>query len=191
MTNLPTNPLASLIKRAATSLPAQTGATAEVSRRLSGNSGDVLVLADVSGSMQESAGSRRKIEILRDALADIPKSAKLIAFSSTAKEVEVLPDPAGGTALHLALQFAARYNPAVTLVISDGQPDDKAASLAAARSMTGIINVLYCGPDNDIEAIMFMRDLARQGLGTVTVKPFSIGAPAIASAVKRLALPAK
>jgi hypothetical protein len=156
---------------------------------MTGSSGAILIVADVSGSMSESTGTRRKIDILREAVSQKPENARLIAFSAMAHEVSELPDPNGGTALHLALELAARYKPATTLVISDGQPDDKAMALAAARALTGIINVLYCGPDGDQEAILFMQALARAGLGSVVVRPFSIGATALAGDIKRLALP--
>ncbi|KAI93540.1 hypothetical protein T281_16040 [Rhodomicrobium udaipurense JA643] len=189
--NLPTTPLGRILAGAKKSLPAETGATARIDARFAGASGAVVILADVSGSMAESAGVRRRIEVLREALTPLPAGARLVAFSATAREVSEVPEPEGGTALHAALEYAARYSPSKTIVVSDGQPDDKTAALEAARRLTGIVDVIYCGPDSDREAIEFMRSLAKIGLGNVVVRPLTGGAPALASTVRQLALPPK
>ena len=190
------NPLAGLIKSAAKSLPATTGETAKFEARLNDNSGAVVILADVSGSMSEFAGASRKIQILQDALAvtmPMLPGARLWAFSAVAREVtpETLPNPSGGTALDRAFDAVSALRPAKTVVISDGQPNDAAAALVAAKGVTGVIDVIYCGPDGDMEAIAFMRALAKQGLGTVVVRPLNVGATAISQEIQRLALPAR
>jgi Mg-chelatase subunit ChlD len=121
--------------------------------------------------MDESAGSRKKITVLQEALDQIrPQfpAARIIAFNSTAQEMfESLPEPDGSTALHYALEYGRQYRPRHTIVISDGQPDDEAAALEAAEKLTGIIDVVYCGPDSDKEAIAFMHRLARSAGGRV------------------------
>ena len=63
--------------------------------------------------------------------------------------------------------------------------------MLAAKSITGVIDVIYCGPDGDAQAIAFMRALAKQGLGEVVVRPLNAGPAAISSEIKRLALPAR
>ena len=77
MSNLPANPLQSLIGRAAQELPATTGAVEpyyERLRRIGGR--DTVVLADVSGSMAAPAwGGRTKHSVLRDALAATMRAA--------------------------------------------------------------------------------------------------------------------
>lgn len=187
------NPLATAIA-AARRLPAETGATAAYKRRLDGAGSAHVVLADVSGSMGDRAGSRRKIVVLQEALDQaMPAGARLIAFSTLPTEIPAgarLPSPEGGTALHLALAAAAAHRPRHTLVLSDGQPDDKAAALAAADRMTGVIDVIYCGPDNDPEAIAFMRELACRGGGRVVVRDLARAAPTALAQDIRLALPA-
>lgn len=94
--------------------------------------------------------------------------AMLIAFSSSPVEIASaaeLPEPSGGTALHLALDLAGTVRPLRTLVISDGQPDSEAAALTAAGAITGSIDVIYCGPDSDTAARAFLTRLARTGGG--------------------------
>lgn len=170
------NPLQSLIAGAAKSLPAATGDTARFRARVEGAGAGVVILADVSSSMDERAGRRRKCEILAEALDQLwPElaGARLIAFGATAAEVlspDDLPAPSGGTALHLALDAAARPAPAKTVVISDGRPDSEEAALAAAGRLPGLIDVIYCGPDSDAQAIAFMGRLARLGAGRVWVR---------------------
>lgn len=157
--------LAGIVTRAAATLPAETGAAARAAHRR--DRADVrCVVADVSTSMDEWAGQRRKIDILREALKNIPPAIRIIAFSSIAQDVtgHPLPPPSGSTALHLALDQAAALDPGHVLVISDGHPDDPAAALRAADQMPGVqIDVIYCGPDHDHRGMAFMRRLARGG----------------------------
>ena len=159
MTRDLSNPLQSLIAGAAKALPQATGQTERFKARMNGGGQGVVILADVSGSMSESAGSKRKIAVLQDALEslwpDLP-DARLIAFSSIAATLASpadLPTPNGGTALHLGLDAARAIQPAKTVVISDGRPDSEDAALASAECLGGVIDVIYCGPDSDHEAI--------------------------------------
>lgn len=170
---LPAHPLQSIIAKAAKSLPAETGATAQYKQRLDRAGDQVVILCDTSGSMEERAGVRRKIEHLRGAvagvIADLPDGV-LVAFDSSPRRVTLaadIPEPSGGTALHLALDEAAKLRPAKTIVISDGEPDSESAALAAAERLSGIIDVIYCGRDSDARALDFMRRLARAGGGQV------------------------
>jgi len=163
----PANPLQALIQQAA-SAPAETGNTARYRRRFASAGTGQVIVADVSGSMADLAwGGKRKIEVLREALAGAPP-ARLIAFSSSPSEIASsaeLPEPGGGTAMHRALDAASAIRPERTLVISDGQPDDEGLALASAERLSGAIDVLYIGPDGDYAAIAFMRALARAGAG--------------------------
>lgn len=163
------NPLQSLLQQAS-KLPS-TGEVAQFNRRFEGATKEVLLLCDVSGSMDEPAGSRKKIAVLQDTLDQIrPQfpAARIVAFNSTVQETfDSLPPPDGSTALHYALEYAQQYHPQHTIVISDGQPDDEAAALKATEKLTGIIDVVYCGPDSDKAAIAFMQRLARSAGGRV------------------------
>lgn len=191
--NLPANPIQGLIRRAAQTLPAATGEVARFSDRMRDAGIDHVILADVSSSMAESAGARTKFELLRAALAAAYRPGiRLVAFSSTPTPCDspaALPDPAGSTALHLALSAAATLRPRRTLVISDGQPDNRAAALEAARELPGLIDVLFVGPDSDKDAIAFMRQLASIGGGRVVVRDIKRTPDALPGVIRTL-LPA-
>lgn len=139
-------------------------------KRLAGASDAVVIVCDVSTSMDEHAGALRKIDILRDALKSVVlqyPGARILAFSSAPQWSSAnLPEPSGGTALHLALRLAATLRPAGTVVLSDGEPDNDDMALEAAEQMTGKIDVIYCGPDSNKKARNFMYRLARRGGGT-------------------------
>lgn len=175
------SPLAAILAEAA-KLPAKTGITAlkaqEIdarAKRLNSGGSNTVILADVSGSMSDRAGSRTKIELLREALATVgPQipNARLVAFHSMPAEcfAGTLPEPQGSTALDLAIDYAASLDSRTTLVISDGQPDSEADALKAAERLKGVIDVLYIGDDGNTKAIEFMRRLARIGAGRVIVR---------------------
>lgn len=126
-----------------------------------------VVIADVSSSMAERVGAYSKISLLRDALAG-QRFDRLVAFAVKPVEVasaDMLPLPCGSTALHLALDHAARWRPGRTLVISDGQPDSESMALESAAQLSGVIDVIYIGPESDAVAVAFMKRLARAGSG--------------------------
>lgn len=57
-----------------------------------------------------------------------------------------------------------RFYPLVrspTLIITDGEPDSEADALAAAAEITGRIDVIYCGREDNRRAIDFLSRLAR------------------------------
>lgn len=60
-----------------------------------------------------------------------------------------------------------------TLVISDGSPDNATTALGLAAQFRGVIDVLYIGPENDVEAIAFMRELAAAGGGRLRIEDLS------------------
>lgn len=161
--------------------PPKTGATAKaqtkvnnVTRRMAGASDQQIVLVDVSASMAETdIGGKTRFAYLQDALRfAMPPGAKLISFSTlphVLQSIADLPAPGGTTSMHLALEMVEMDKPQHTLVISDGQPNDKKAALVAAEALTGTIDVIFVGDDNDKEAIAFMNQLARVGAGRVVV----------------------
>lgn len=159
----------------AAELPRETGATARAGKRAAAAGTATVVLADVSGSMQELAGQRAKHQLLQEALDSVlPQvaGAHVVAFNAypvVLPPAAPLPYPAGGTALDLALDAARGLQPGRTIVISDGQPNDEHAALAAADRCPGRIDVIYVGPDCDEVAIAFMRRLARTGGGIMVV----------------------
>lgn len=172
MSNLPANPLQNILKQAAQTLPAITGKVAIQQERIDRRRGQVVVLADVSASMGgPAAGDKRKIDVLREAIASATQNtpARLFVFSATTREVQSVPEPENNTNLAQALREVQRLDPGVTLVISDGQPDNARAALDVASTFRGAIDVLYIGNDKDYAAISFMQQLAKVGGGDVRV----------------------
>lgn len=158
------HPLASIVAAARKRLPQDTGATVRAEQRRNRPRRHV-VLADVSSSMAEPAGRRRKIDILQDALAT-PAGSEIVAFGGGVTPLragQMLPEPSGSTPLHLALEHCAQICATDILVVSDGHPDDARAALAVADRLHARIDVIYCGPETDHAGIDFMRRLARGG----------------------------
>ncbi len=186
------NPLQSLIAQAGNQQPA--GEVARLRLRQRGATDTVAILTDVSTSMAEAAGATSKYEILKTALRNVWPSAlnaRLIAFDSLPEflaDPQSLPLPRGSTALHLAIEAAQSLHPGRTLVITDGRPDDKQAALDAADKLTGRIDVIYCGPDGDIDAISFLQRLARSTGGSCVVTPQNAGQLNLLKPVRRLLL---
>lgn len=173
MSNL-TDPLQSLIDQA-TELK-DSGTVKQFAKRLNPKKVGCqsLLLLDVSGSMHEFVGPGvRKIDLLRQALdRPLAPGEVAIAFQSVVlpiNSLQAIPEPMGGTALHLAIAEGANRKPAATLIVSDGKPDDAKQALRAAGKLSGVINTLYIGSDDDYEAIEFMRSLARLGCGKAQV----------------------
>jgi hypothetical protein len=174
---------------------------AESLRQIGGDHGGVTILADTSTSMDARVGARRAIDILRDvlvmAMQDAP-AARIIAFHSVPNELTglephlanlKLPEPCGSTALHLALNLAAKTNPDRVIVISDGMPDDRLAALRAARALPQPVTIdcLFVGSDDDRDALGFMQTLALCGVGKGTVGIRSLRKPeALASELRGL-----
>lgn len=195
MSSALTNPLQAILQQAS-ARPA-TSADLERARHRTDTAGagsEVVLLCDTSSSMAEAAGDRTKYDHLQeaaDSLRQALPSAVIIAFSTTAAPAPgALPRPSGSTALDLGLQEAARYRPARTIVISDGEPNSEDAALAAAAVLPGRIDVIYCGRDNNARALAFMRRLAAAGAGTVVVRDLvRLGTSSLPQDVRRLALP--
>lgn len=186
------NPLQAIIdaasKKAASS---QIKDTLNRHQQKGNSSNKRYVLADISGSMSESVGSATKYDLLKKALGDpiIDWTAQqLIAFNSFPEPATpaTLPQPSANTALHRAIEFIVPEKPAYTLVISDGQPDDEQAALNAADKLTGIIDVLFIGADNDYEAIAFLKKLAARNGGKMFIRDLQKTKSLPATALQRL-----
>jgi hypothetical protein len=178
------NPLAALIAQAARTLPAQTGAAAAAAERLCRST---VILADVSGSMDERADTGRRIDRLREALTEVwTEHCRLIAFSTLPRPLtgpEYLPEPEGATNMGLALDATHVHRPRAVVLISDGHPTDEAAAIAAARGLSCPIHTIYCGPEHDTGAIAFLRRLAAAAGGGAYVHRW--GGPTRLAAVLR------
>jgi len=156
--------------------------------------GQGLLICDVSGSMdmRDAPGGKRRIDALRDVVARLRQrfpALRVVAFSSQPMIASLaLPEPSGSTALHLALDFAApmaRGMKAVCL-ISDGEPDDPALAMAAARRFGRRIEVFYVGPEGGHGA-RFLASLAAATGGQY--QQATLGQDLLEKAEKVLALP--
>jgi hypothetical protein len=130
-----------------------------------------VILLDVSSSMDNPAGGRRRIdrlaEVLRQVLPHAP-NARLLAFSDRVEVIEDpehLPEPNGGTRLDAALMHAATLRPKRLVVISDGEPSDAPAALRAAHALTCTIDAFHVGDEDNRAAFAFMRALTKCGRG--------------------------
>lgn len=178
------SPLANIVKNAM-KLPSK-GALAQEGQRLAAEQKEraeklekrtkrasdiTVVLADCSGSMEESIGALNmtKYDHLVVALQDVLKyhpGIKVVAFNSSIQETHGanLPRPNGGTNLAGALKFAAKWQPKKTIIISDGVPDDGPGAMEEAERITGVVDTIYCGPDCH-PAIEFLRGLSKSAAG--------------------------
>jgi hypothetical protein len=162
------SPLASIVRKAMQSKAKGPVAEqrAKYEARMKNASDEILIVADLSGSMYESIGGLAvaKYEHLKIALADIRRSyskVRVIIFNSACEEWNRtdLPMPNGCTDLGGALKFASRFKPRKTIIISDGLPDNEQEAQDAADKITGEVDTIYCGPDGH-PAIQFLRSLA-------------------------------
>lgn len=132
---------------------------------------DVIILVDVSGSMayvdfnKTESRYERACAALANLQASRPGKIAVISFDSLPSFCPAgIPDiPGGSTDLARALSFAqaADVVPGMRfIVISDGEPDDKAEALNIARQYQNRIDVIFVGDEADRDAIQFMNQLA-------------------------------
>jgi hypothetical protein len=95
----------------------------------------------------------------------------------------------GSTNLALGLKDITKLNPSQTIVISDGEPNDETAAIAAATELTGTISTVFIGDDDDKTAIAFMKKLATLGCGRTYVQNLGHGHLELSATIARLALP--
>ena len=195
------NPLIDIVGRALKSKP--SGTAAKMQERFVNAGQDVIALCDVSGSMDDFVGSTRKskrdhlVAALKDVLQGFPKLV-IVAFSSRARQARIQEMEAdlagqpvfcmlgGGTDMGGAIEYVAQHwKPRKTLLITDGVADDEDYALAAVEMLTGAIDTIYCGPDND-PSVSFLRKLSRAGVGLHVTWD---GASELAPTLRRLALP--
>jgi predicted metal-dependent peptidase len=119
----------------------------------------IILLLDVSGSMSEHVGEKRKIDHLREAVQDYV-SLRKVSFSYGVTEGSI-PNPSGSTNLAGAFEYLLASRPKEIILISDGLPDSQESALAAAKSLACPVNVIYIGPGGD-EGEAFMKRLAAE-----------------------------
>ena len=123
----------------------------------------IILLLDVSGSMKEKVGERRKIDHLREAIVN-HASLRKVSFSRSV--VEGLPEHPefGGTHLAHAFDYLLSSRPKTVILISDGLPDSREDAFSAAEKLGCPINIVYIGPGED-EGEAFMKELAQRTRG--------------------------
>lgn len=162
------NPLADIIRRAAT-MPAD-GPASKLKLRMEEAGDDIFALVDVSGSMKDLIGSiglskyDQLVIALKDTLIGIPKM-RIVAFGSYVREVkkvsEMPPPCDGGTNLAEGLLWLKPHKPGRTIIITDGlATSGEGTSEAAAASITGMIQGIYCGHDGN-PAAAWLHGLCR------------------------------
>jgi len=189
-----TNPLQDIIAQAA-NLP-DSGTAKQYQRRVEPTfrnrvSDQQMLVLDISGSMAQRVGgsSDRKIDILERAVAQLPwQTYHILLFNSATQwwSGGGMPLPSGGTAMHIALAVVKDLRPRTTLVVSDGEPDDERQTLAAAKKLSGVINTLYIGSDDNQAAISFMRRLARLGCGHFHDQDLHLGDQPLLAQMQRM-----
>lgn len=142
---------------------------------------DLIVIVDTSGSMstEDSRGGKSRYEVACEELAYLqashPGKIAVLAFSD---EVQFCPSGVpiylgGGTDMAQALRFAkiADVPGMQFILISDGQPDDEAATLAIAKTYQNKISTIYVGPEEYPAGRDFLQRLAKATDGqTVTAE---------------------
>lgn len=112
---------------------------------------DLLLICDVSGSMNRTdcVYGRRRIDVLRDAIANLEAGSLIIvAFSDSAWVVNEIPEPGGSTNMAAGIAQAKIFCLGRRVILlSDGEPDNKDAALAEATSFGQPISTIYCGPE--------------------------------------------
>lgn len=126
-----------------------------------------IVLLDCSSSMDTfTDGGIRRIDALQTALKAITanRNVKFRLFEFNNKVFEARVDdcfiPSGGTRLAEALEVMADHKPSTLTIITDGEPDNPSAALAAAEQLNCTINTIFVGDPYNIEAIEFCKSLA-------------------------------
>ena len=117
-----------------------------------------VLLLDVSGSMRLGIGNRRKIDILRDAVAKVGIGMDIYCFSDGMTKTKYIPEPAGSTNLAGAFQGLPVGGMSL-LLISDGIADDPEDAIQVGIALKTPVNVLYIGESGD-RGEDFMRKLA-------------------------------
>jgi hypothetical protein len=186
--------LSSIIQQAA-SLP-DTGLAENFKQRIgSGNPEVSVLLLDTSGSMgYDCKGRQTRLDVLRQAVEALDwQSFQMFTFDNLPRRITTptaLSYCAGGsTNLAMGLKEIAKLNPSQTIVISDGEPTDEKAAIAAAKELTGTISTVFIGDDGDKDAIAFMKKLASLGCGRTYVQNLGHGHLELSATIARLALP--
>jgi len=127
----------------------------------------VVLLLDVSGSMAERVGEKRKIDHLREAVKPYT-SLRMVSFSGRTWEM-CIPEPQSNTDLAGAFSYLKASQPKEVILVSDGLPDSPEAGLAEAKALGCPVNVIYIGQGGDTGEAFMRRLAAETGGREITV----------------------
>lgn len=126
----------------------------------------IWLALDTSGSMGDYIrGGKRRIEGLRQTVHNIQaeKRMPMLQFGNGHEPSvitnESIPDPSGGTPMHLAIDLAKAQRAGRVIIISDGMPDSQSMTMEAAGRFGGRIDVVFVGNPGE-PGERFLRELA-------------------------------
>jgi len=132
---------------------------------------DCIVIVDTSGSMndQDSRDGKSRYEVACEELArlqaEFPGKIAVLAFST---DIQFCPSGipvflGSGTDMAKALEFAkiADVPGMQFILISDGEPDEEARTIAVARTYQNKISTIYVGPEERPVGRDFLYRLAQ------------------------------
>jgi len=146
----------------------------------------VCLLLDVSGSMCDPAEPGiRKIDALRSVVRGLTAPA-IYAFARICKRVtrETIPEPEGGTALHVAFARIKSHRFTRAVLVTDGLPDDEDAAIREAVSLE--LDILYVGPAPKPDFLDRLARAAKAGSQAHLASLGSTDRPALQQQVRRL-----
>jgi len=119
----------------------------------------IVLLLDVSGSMSEPVGGKRKIDHLREAVNAYP-NLKKVSFSEHIYDGSI-PEPQTTTDMAGGFHYLQSLQPKEVILISDGLPNDPQTAINKAKVLGCPVNIIYIGPGGD-EGEAFMKRLAAE-----------------------------
>jgi hypothetical protein len=131
---------------------------------------DVIVLADISGSMNDLdlGATKPRYLLVQDALEKFI-GALVITFNDSPSVLppgQPLPRPYGGTMLSPAILLAGRFEPLHVVIVSDGEPIDESQALHVVQALKAKVSVVFCGNARNVHARKFLESLANAKGGT-------------------------
>lgn len=137
-----------------------------------------IMLVDVSSSMNDTIRSGgTKVNAMRTVARELREShpVPIVAFGGRICDiVDEIPNPAGGTPVHAAINFARTEGATHAVLITDGIADSEKYAFEAADAFGGPIDCFYIGNGNDRGA-SFCEELARRTGGTANLT--DLGSP--------------
>lgn len=127
----------------------------------------IMLLIDTSSSMHGTPiqDLTKVVNEINPRAQGIPMIAFGGEYDAQVRFVDTVPEPAGGTPLHLAIPMAKEYGANRVVIISDGCPDLSGQCIIEAKNFGGRIDVVYIGSPCDA-GDMFLRRLAELTGGT-------------------------